>query len=107
MKKKETYQDFKNNLQEGQSNDGKLMRELNEEKNKAQNLQSELAIYKSTRGTLEENDKYIQDLRKERDELDAKLRNILTDPFFAKQAGNELTKQLHDLEKENKELKEE
>ena len=98
---------MKDDMKITKSSDNKNQDELSKKSSEVQTLRAQLAMYESTRGTADENKKYVQEIIRERDELQSKLTSILTDPFFRKEAGNELSQRMHHLEDENLDLKNE
>ena len=71
-----------------------------------QSLKAQLITLQTNQGTAEGNLKYISDLNSEKLELERKLTSILTDPFFRREADNEYSKKMHELESENEKMRE-
>jgi len=105
--KERENQRIAHDLNSNKSRDSKLLEDLNKKNVEVQSLRTQLAIFESTQGTAAENKKYIQDIIKERDEYQSKLTSLLTDPFFRREASNEISKKIRDLEQDNKRLKSE
>jgi hypothetical protein len=105
--KERTLQRLEGDYSANRSKDTNLAKELTNAKAENQRLNTQVLILQSTQGTAEENRKLLHDLTMERNEYQSKLTSLLTDPFFRREAGNEITKKIHSLEEENSKLKEE
>ena len=87
------------------SQDNKIVEELNRTKADNQSLKAQVLMLQSTQGTADDNRKYLHDLTMERNEYQSKLTSLLTDPFFRREAGNEVSQKINNLESENRDLK--
>ena len=96
---------YENDSKDIKSKDLKIVEELNRKNSENQALKAQVAIYESNQGNAKENRKYIQEIIQERDDYQNKLTSLLTDPFFRRESTNEVVKKIHDLEEENKKLK--
>lgn len=82
----------------------KVENKLQELKAENQSLKAQVITLQTTQGTADENRKYIHDLILEKNEYEAKLTSLLTDPFFRRESGNEYSKKMKTLEEENRKL---
>ena len=105
--KEHHFQRMNNEMKMTKSSNNKNQDELSKKSSEVQTLRAQLAMYESTRGTADENKKYVQEIIRERDDLQSKLTSLLTDPFFRREAGNEVSQRMHHLEDENSELRNE